>query len=206
MTFEDDVPLERVYPYRTSLSAFGCGFLMCAAVAAAGIALVPVCCEQWRNGNVAFGALTVLGAPCTAFAILFAVVSFIAAVKEAIRPPVLRVTTTALVLPESARGLALEKDARGNPKRDGPHTHPEEVPFTAIRWVRREGETETGSGRDRLLVVHDLSPVTLELHQAMMRAADFDELETVLRAAVPGAFTALPTPPTPPPPRPSDDA
>lgn len=193
----EDKPLERAYPYRTSLAVFGCGFVVCAAIGAAGLALVPICCDQWRNGNVAFGALAIVGAPCTAFSILMAVVAILAAVKEAIRPALLRVTTTALLLPLDARGQALEKDARGNPKRDGPHTHPEEIPFTAIRWVRRE--TEAATGRARLLIVHDLSTVTLELEQNMMRAADFDELETVLRAAVPEAFTALPTPPSPPP-------
>jgi hypothetical protein len=205
MAFEDDeAPLERVYPYRTSLTAFGCGFVACAAIGAAGMMLVPMCCEQWRNGNVAFGPLAVMGAPCTAFAVLMAVVAILAGLKEAIRPPLLRVTTASLVLPESARGQALEKDARGNPKRDGPHTHPEEVPFTTIRWVRREADTGTGAGRDKLMIVHDSSPVTLELQQSMMRAADFDELEAVLRAAVPEAFAALPTPP--PPPRPTDGA
>jgi hypothetical protein len=191
ITFNDE-PLERVYPYRTSLTAFGCGFVACAAIGAAGMALVPMCCERWQNGNVAFAPLAVVGAPCTAFAILMAIVAIFAAVKERILPPVLRVTTMSLVLPESARGQALEKDARGNPKRDGPWTHPEEIPFSAIRWVRRE--TGPGTGRDRLLIVHDLSTVTLELQQNMMRAADFDELETVLRAAVPNAFTALPVP------------
>jgi hypothetical protein len=54
------------------------------------------------------------------------------------------------------------------------------------------------------VIVHDLSSVTLELKQDMMRATDFDELETVLRAAVPEAFVALPVPPPPPPPTDAD--
>jgi hypothetical protein len=49
------------------------------------------------------------------------------------------------------------------------------------------------------MIVHQLSPATLELQQGMMRPSDFDELETVLRAAVPEAFTALPVPISPPP-------
>jgi hypothetical protein len=201
MAFEDEAPPGRAYPYRTGWRTLGCAGLMCAAAGVGGTVLVPVCCDQWRNGNPAFGVLAVVGAPCTAFTILLAVVAFGVAVRDAVRPPLLRVTPTALLLPIDARGPALEKDARGNPRRDGPHTHPEEVPFAAIRWVRRE--TDTATGRDRLLIVHDLSSVTLELEQHMMRPADFDELETVLRAAVPEAFVALPVPP-PPPPRPTD--
>ena len=159
---------------------------------------MPVCCEQWRNGNNAFAVLAVLGTPCTLASILFAVVAFGIAVRDAIRPPLLRVTPTTLLLPNAARGQPLEKDARGNPKQDGPHTHPEEIPFTAIRWIRREAGTNPGN--DKLMIVHDLSTVTLELQQSLMRTADFDELETVLRVAVPEAFTALPVPPSPRPP------
>lgn len=201
MTFEDEPPPERAYPYRTGWKVAGCVSLVCATAGAGGTVLVPVCCEQWRNGNMAFAPLAVLGAPCTAFTILLAVVAFGMAVRDAFRPPLVRVTPSALLLPTDARGQALEKDARGNPKRDGPWTQPEEIPFAAIRWVRREAGISPGL--DRLLIVHDLSPATLELQQSMMTAADFDELETVLRAAVPEAFTALPTPP---PPRPTDDA
>jgi hypothetical protein len=202
MAFEDEEPLERAYPYRTGWKVLGCLFLVCATAGAGGTVLVPVCCEQWRNGNAAFGALAMLGAPCTAFAILFAVMAFAFAVRDAVRPPVLRLTPTSLLLPDDARGQALEKDEHGNPKADGPRTHPEEIPFTAIRWVRREAGTSPGN--DRLLIVHQLSQATLELQQNMMRAPDFDELETVLRAAVPEAFVALPVPISPPP-RPADE-
>lgn len=202
MAFEDaDAPLERAYPYRTSWKLSGCMGLGFTVFALAGMALVPLCCEQWRNGNVAFGALAALGAPCTLMSILFAFLGFALAVRDAVRPPLLRVTPATLLLPEDARGQPLEKDENGNPKADGPRTHPEEIPFTAIRWVRREAGHAPGN--DRLLIVHQLSPATLELHQNMMRAADFDELETVLRAAIPEAFTALPVP-SPPPNRPDD--
>jgi hypothetical protein len=165
---------------------------------AGGVALVPVCCDQWRNGgNLAFGALAVVGAPCTLMAVLFAVLAFVLAVRETVSPPLVRVTLTALLLPDDVRGQGLEKDEKGNPKMDGPRQHPEELPFRAIRWVRREAGSPAGN--DKLVIVHDLSPATLELHQSMMRPADFDELETVLRRAVPEAFTALPVPQTPPP-------
>jgi hypothetical protein len=133
--------------------------------------------------------------------ILFAVAAFVVAVRDTVRPPLVRVTPAALLLPDDARGQPLEKDEHGNPKPDGPRTHPEEIPFTAIRWIRREA----GTGNDRLLIVHNLSTATLELQQNMMSAADFEELETVLRAAVPEAFVALPVPTSPPPDRPDGD-
>lgn len=197
MAFEDDAPLERTYPYRTGWKALSCLSLCFGVTSAGGVALVPICCDQWRNGgNLVFGALALVGAPCTLVAILFAVAAFIVAVRDAVRPPLVRVTLTALQLPDEVRGQALEKDEQGNPKMDGPRQHPEELPFKAIRWVRRE--TGSTPGNDKLVIVHELSPVTLELQQSMMLPADFDELETVLRRAVPEAFTALPVPQTPP--------
>jgi hypothetical protein len=196
MTF-DEPPLERAYPYRTGWKVIGCLGLLSAAFGAAGAALMPVCCEKWRNGNVAFGVLAVLGTPCTMLAILLTFVAFLSAVREAVRPPLLRLTPTALLLPEGARGHAPGKDEPADTEPAEPHAHPEEIPFGAIRWVRREAGGAPGN--DRLLIVHDLGPVTLELQQCMMHAADFDELETILRAAVPTAFTALPVPPSPPP-------
>jgi hypothetical protein len=202
MAFEDESPLERAYPYCTGWKVLGCTSLFFAVAGAAGAVLVPVCCERWANGNnVAFGALAVLGLPCTLMSVLMAVVAFIGAVRDAVRPSLLRVTPSALRLPTDARGQPLEKDEQGNPKQDGPRTHPEEIPFRAIRWIRREAGTSPG--HDRLLIVHELSPATLELQQNMMRPADFDELETVLRAAVPEAFVALPVP-SPPSPKPTD--
>ncbi|MBN9121393.1 MAG: hypothetical protein J0I06_19950 [Planctomycetes bacterium] len=196
MTFDE--PPGRAYPYRTGWKFFGCVFLLSAGIGAAGTVLVPACCDQWRNGNnAAFAVLAVAGAPCTVFSILFAVLVFAFAVKDAVRPALVRVTPAALLLPDDARGQPLEKDERGAPKYDGPRTHPAAIPFTAIRWVRREAGTAPGEGR--LLIVHELSPATLELHQYKMRPADFDELETVLRAAVPEAFAALPVPSAPPP-------
>jgi hypothetical protein len=197
MAFEEE-PLERAYPYCTGWRMTGCISLFLGLVGAAGMVLVPVCCDQWRNGKPAFAVLAVVGAPCTLVTVLAAVVALGFAVRDAIRPALLRVTPSALLLPNDARGQPLEKDEKGNPKSDGPRTHPAEIPFAAIRWVRREAGATPGN--DKLMIVHDLSPVTLELRQNLMRAADFDELETVLRAAVPEAFAALPVAPPPPPP------
>jgi hypothetical protein len=83
-------------------------------------------------------------------------------------------------------------DASDEPKPAATPSHPEEIPFSAIRWARREGPINPGS--HKLVVVHDLAPVTLVIEQYMMRWGDFDELESVLRAAIPAAFA--PAPPT----------
>ena len=121
-------------------------------------------------------------------------------IRESIRPPLLQVTTTALILPANLRQNSTkeEQDEQGEPKDlNQPPAHPEEIPFTAIRWVRREGLHNPGS--DKLMIVHDLSTQTLVIEQAMMNPADFDELETVLRRALPGVFTSAPPPPPPAP-------
>jgi hypothetical protein len=58
------------------------------------------------------------------------------------------------------------------------------VPFAAIRRVTRSGPRFN----ELLEVAHDLAAEPLTLRQHMMRAADFEELEKLLRAAVPQAF------------------
>jgi hypothetical protein len=74
--------------------------------------------------------------------------------------------------------------------------HPEEIPFSSIRCVRREGAIAPSS--HRLLLVHALSDRTLEIEQTMMWPSDFDELETVLRAAIAAEFATAPPPPPSP--------
>lgn len=194
MSFEGD-PLERAYPYCVGWRMASCMALFLAAVGAGGMILMPFGCEQIRGGNVAFGWAVVAGGLCTTPVILLALAAAFVAGRDLISPPVLRLTPTALRLSDDLQGPALEKDESGNPKPDSPRTHPEEIPFVRIRWIRRE--TTGSAGWDKLLIVHDLGTVTLELQQSMMRPADFDELETVLRAAIPEAFVALPTPPSP---------
>jgi hypothetical protein len=197
MAFEDD-NLERAYPYHIGLKAFGCGTVFCAFLGAGGVGLVQLSIGQAQNGWAGF--IFLVGALLTLMGLLFVVLGVVVGLKEAIWPTRLRVTPASLLLPTEARGQPIEKDELGNPKQDGPRQHPEEIPFSAIRWVRREAGAPCGN--DKLLIVHDLSPVTLELKQGMMRAADFDELETVLRAAIPEAFA--PAPPVPHAPGPAD--
>ena len=164
-----------------------------------GTALVPVGCEKVRAGNLPIGIAFVITGIFGAPMLLMALAALSVGIREAIRPPLLRVTTTALILPINLRQNSTreEQDEQGEPKDLDPlPAHPEEIPFTAIRWVRREGPPNPGN--DKLMIVHDLSAQTLVIEQAMMNTADFDELETVLRTALPGVFTSAPPPPPPP--------
>lgn len=194
MSFDGD-PLERAYPYRIGLGVIGCTSAVFGMIGAFGLVLMPFGCDQVNNGNIMFGWAVIAGGLCTAPVILLALASVVVGVRDAVAPPLLRVTPTALILPDALRGEALEKDENGNPDLDGPRTHPEEIPFVRVRWARREGGASAGN--DRILIVHDGAAVTLEIRQSMMRSDDFDELETVLRAAAPEAFAALPVPPSP---------
>jgi hypothetical protein len=188
-----DPTLERAYPYYTGWKVMGCAVLMFGTLGAGGVALMPFGCEQVRQGRLPIGiALMVIGLFAIPL-ILMAVLGLFAGIQDQIRPPHLRVTPTGLLLPDSLQGR-LQLDESGEPKKEAPPPQPEEIPFTAIKWVRRERLYNPGS--DRLLIVHDLTPTTLVIEQSLMYAADFDELETVLRAAIPAAFA--PAPPTPP--------
>jgi hypothetical protein len=199
MAFEDEAPLERAYPYRAGWRVACCMVVVFTMLGVGGMALMPVGCEKVRNGNlpvgIAFVVMGVFGAPM----ILMAVAALSMGIRESIKPPLLRVTTTALTLPANLRERSTteEQDERGEPKDlNQLPAHPEEIPFSAIRWVRREGPHNPGN--DKLMIVHDLSTQTLVIEQAMMNPADFDELETVLRRALPGVFTSAPPPPVEP--------
>lgn len=191
---EFDPTLERAYPYCSGLQVMGCAAFFFAVLGSAGTALMPFGCEQMRVGKMPLGvALLVIGM-FTAPMLLFSLLMVYAGIRDVIRPPLLRVTPTALLLPAELRGVRPEdeeQDERGEPKDlDPPPAHPEAIPFTAIRWARRESKVNPGS--DRLMIVHDLAPVTLVIEQYMMRRDQFDELETVLRAALPVAFASAP--------------
>jgi hypothetical protein len=58
--------------------------------------------------------------------------------------------------------------------------------------VRREGGNAPTN--NRLMIVYALIDRTLVIEQSMMQPADFDELETVLRTAIPSAFAPAPPP------------
>jgi hypothetical protein len=193
MAIDPDPTLERAYPYCAGWRVACCGVLLFGLLGAGGAAMMPFGCEQVRQGQLPLGvALMVIGL-FTAPMILMALLALGLAIRDTISPPLLRVTPTTLVLPEQLRGNPPQDD-EGEPKKDAPPPQPEEIPFTAIRWVRRERKFNPGS--DQLVIVHDLAPTTLVIEQYMMRTGDFDELETVLRAAIPAAFA--PVPPAPP--------
>lgn len=186
---EFDPILERAYPYCSGLRTTGCAVFFFAVLGLAGVAMMPFGCEQMRAGKLPLGVALLTIGLFTAPMLLFALLMVYSGVRDTIRPPLLRVTPTALRLPLDLRG-EWPQDEPGEPKADASPPQPEEVPFTAIRWVRRESKVNPGS--DRLMIVHDLAPVTLVIEQYMMQRGDFDELETVLRAALPAAFATAP--------------
>jgi hypothetical protein len=199
MAFEDEAPLERAYPYHASWKSLACAILFLAAIGTLGAGLVPFGCALRRDGQQVLGSVVATFGVCVGVMLPFSLLLVVFGVKQAIFPDLVRVTPASLVLPDSLRGIDnSQADEKEPPK---PAQQPEEIPFSAIRWVRRE--TTPSPGSDTLVIVHDLSGFTLELKQYMMRPEDFDELETVLRAAIPAAFTAAP--PVPPSPPPADD-
>jgi hypothetical protein len=142
-----------------------------------GVSLFPTGYQKMQMGQLPTGiALMVMaafGVPTLAMAFW----SLIAGVRDTFRPPLVRVTATGLVLPRIARGEP-PVDEHGLPTNEPPQ--PEVLPFAAIRSVTRSGPRSN----EVLDVAHDLCAEPLQLRQHMMRAADFDELEKLLRAAV----------------------
>jgi hypothetical protein len=176
---------ERAYAYWPGWHNVGCSVLLYGLIGSIGVSLFPTGVEKVRAGQLPTGValivLAIFGVPTLAMAVW----SVISGVRDTFRPPRLRVTTTALILPQSARGEPLE-DVHGLPTKE--LQHPETIPFMAIRRVTRTGPRFNGV----LDVTHDLSTTALKIYQHMMRAADFDELERILRAAAPDAFAGAP--------------
>lgn len=191
MAFEGQ-QTDREYPYWTGWGTVGCAIVFFGLVGGVGVSLLPGGYDRVKTGDLPTGiAMMVIGL----FGIPTLFMSFwslVAGIRDTFRPPVLRVTSTALVLPIEARGDPPE-DEYGEPVSQEP-PQPEVVPFAAIRRVTRGGPRFN----EVMEVTHDLSATPLQLRQHMMRAADFDELELVLRTAVPAAFVE-PQPPAPSP-------
>jgi hypothetical protein len=181
--------LERGFPYRSGWRVLGCGMVLFGGLGAGALALVPFGYEQLRNGQMPIGvAMMVVGA-FGAPMIVMALMTLFAGIRDRFRPPLLRVTASSILLPKRLQGdPALDKDEAGQDLTVPPQ--PEEIPFTAIRWARREGPINPGS--HRLVIAHDLASTTLVIEQHMMPWGDFDELDKVLRAALPAAFAAAP--------------
>jgi hypothetical protein len=178
----DELPAERAFAYRSGWHVVGCAVVFFGLVGGIGVSLFPTGYEKARAGQLPTGialmVIGVFGLPTLGMALW----SLVAGVRDALRPPLVRVTATALVLPPAARGEP-PVDADGEPLGKEP-PHPEAIPLAAIRSLTRSGPRFNGV----LEIGYERGPEPLRLMQHMMRAADFDELERVLRAAVPGAF------------------
>jgi hypothetical protein len=188
----DPMP-HRSFPYHAGWRAMACGAFFFGVLGGVGAAMLPFGCEQNRAGRlplaVALWIIGGFGIPMLFFA-LFAIY---AGIRDSIAPPLLRLTTSSLVLPAILRQRTCEEeeiDDRGEPKNlDETPAHPELIPFIAIRSVRRENAPRIGTV---MTVMHDLSEQSLVIEQSMMNREDFDELGTILRAAIPAAFAPAP--------------
>jgi hypothetical protein len=189
--------LERTYSYCGGWRVACCSALFLGIPGVVGAALVPFGCQQVRNGPLPLGiALVVIGV-FTVPLIMFAILSLAFGVRDAISPPLLRVRPSSLILPSALREFTTveeqENRAGSEHRKSTPlPAHPEEIPFATIRRVRREGGNAPTN--NRLMIVYALIDRTLVIEQSMMQPADFDELETVLRTAIPSAFAPAPPP------------
>jgi hypothetical protein len=182
----EDEPAEHAYPYWHGPYAAGCAVVFFGLVGSIGVSLLPAGYDRARADDlptgVAMMVIGVFGIPTLCMAFL----SAWAGVRDTVRPPLLRVTAAALVLPPEARGDPPD-DEYGEPTSAEP-PHPVTVPLAAVRWVRRTGTPF----RHVLEVAHDLCPEPLRLAEVMMRPGDFDALELALRKVLPAAFLNAP--------------
>ena len=175
MAFEVE-SLDRAYPYWPGWGTVGCAIVFFGLVGGIGVSLLPGGYDRVQTGDLPTGiammVIGVFGIPTLGMAFL----SFVGGIRDTFRPPLLRVTATTLLLPAGARGDPPE-DEYGEPISKEP-PQPETVPFSAIRRITRGGPRLN----EILEVTHDLSTTPLQIKQHMMRAADFEDLEMVLRA------------------------
>jgi hypothetical protein len=189
MAIEDESPDTRAYPYWAGWQVVGCAVLFFGLLGSIGVSLIPAGYERVQTGDLPTGvAMLVLGVFATPI-LGMAFLSIYAGLRDTFRPPVLRVTATALVLPIEARGEP-PQDEYGEPIGEAP-PQPETVPFSAIRWIKCSGPRFNHV----LEIAHDLSKEALRIRECMMRVADFEELEVLLRGALPTAFLSAPPEP-----------
>ncbi len=179
MVFEEAEPPQRAFPYWAGWHSVGCSMLLYGLIGAIGVSLFPTGYGKMQAGQLPTGIalmiMAIFGVPTLAMAFW----SLATGVRDTIRPPVVRVSSTGLTLPRTARGEPPE-DEHGLPLSKEP-PQPEVLPFTAVRAVTRRGPYRN----EMLEVTHDLCDAPLQFRQYMMRAADFNELEELLRAALP---------------------
>lgn len=188
--------LERAYRLRRGCAAMGCAFLFLFAIGGSGAAGLSSGCAKIQNAQgwqLALGwTLVVLGGLALPL-LLLAPLMLIVAVKDMLHPQYLRLNTRELVLPLQLRGMQ-PKDEKGQPIPDATFPQPKVIPYSAIRWIRRED----GTSGSQLLIVHDLSTTTLIIQSTSLSGGDFEEMETILKTAVPAAFAAAPPQTAPP--------
>ena len=96
MATDAEAPLERAYPYCAGWTVMACGVLLCGIIGVGGVSLMPVGCEKMRNGEMAFGMVVVAAGLFTAPMLLMAVLALVLGIRDVVRPPLLRLTPTAL--------------------------------------------------------------------------------------------------------------
>ncbi len=162
--------------------AQGCAVMFLVVVGSIAAATLPAGYMRVTNGEVPLGVLlcvlSVIGLP----ALILAPLLMLSGVREMLNPQYLCLTSTAIVLPDRLRGVP--PDAKGNLIPNAPGPQPAMIPFSAIRSIK-SGVGPTG----RLRIDHDLAPTTLVLLEYLMTPGDYENLEKLLRAAVPTAFT-----------------
>src|SRR5215831_2527028 len=161
---------DRVYPCRGNPMAMGCAVAFFALIGCGAFVLIPLGLDKLNTGDAVTGYALLAVGVANALLLMIGIVGAGMLVRDVAARHALRLTSTALVLPEWLRGRR-DMDDKGEPLGNW---QPPEVPFVAIRWARRE----RGPTGDRILIVHTLGPNTLILEQSRMRRADFDELGT----------------------------
>ena len=174
---------ERAYPYWTGWHMVGCSVLFFGLFGGFAVSLLPAGYERVRTGDlptgVAMMVMGVFGLPTLGMSLW----SLVAGVRDTFRPPVLKLTTSELVLPVEARGQP-PQDEYGEPVSEEP-PHPAVLPLGAVRSVEIVGTPS----KLALVVVHTLSKEPLRIERYMMRADDFEDLGKRLQAALPTSFT-----------------
>jgi hypothetical protein len=182
MASDSPAPAAREFSYWAGVHSACCSVVFFGGIGLIGTSFLPAGLDRAREGQLPTGvAMMVLGGfgvPTCLLALWY----FVRAWIDFLRPPLLRLTATALELPREARG-GTSRDEYDQPLSKEP-PHPDVVPLSAIRRAKCDGPE-----RNRILeLVHDLSTEPLQLREHMMRASDFAELVSALRAAVPSAF------------------
>ena len=92
MTPDAEPPLERSYPYRPGWPVACCGVFIFGVMGTVAVALLPLGYEQLRNGQLPVGVAMIVGGLFGTPMLLMAAASVSMAIRDAVRPPLLRIT------------------------------------------------------------------------------------------------------------------